>query len=311
MQDEKSQIQNRAKALQVLRARLLKLEQDRQSAELSDARRGPGGRRRALREDPHLQLQGEPGHRPPHRARRSTSSTRCWPASSTRSSTRSVADERSRQLQRPGRRSDRCDPSSDGTVAWRSLLAEAEQRLAAAGLAQPVGRRPAARRGGVGLRRRPSWPLGLDAPATVRGVAALRSHARPAAGRRAVAVRAGPLGVPHARPDGRPPGAHPAPRDRGGGRSRPRRAGPAALAVDRRPVAAGRRPGHRLGRHRPVDRRRARRARGVGHRRLRRRPRRGDAPTWPGWPRGAAGPTGSRARGSRPCRPSCVAGSTS
>ncbi|CAN5713687.1 peptide chain release factor 1 [soil metagenome] len=39
MQDEKSQIQNRAKALVVLRSRLLKSEQDRQSAELSDARR--------------------------------------------------------------------------------------------------------------------------------------------------------------------------------------------------------------------------------------------------------------------------------
>ncbi|HEY3141691.1 MAG TPA: peptide chain release factor 1 [Acidimicrobiales bacterium] len=52
MQDEKSQIQNRAKALQVLRARLLKLEQDRQAAEASAARRGQvggGGRSEKVR----------------------------------------------------------------------------------------------------------------------------------------------------------------------------------------------------------------------------------------------------------------------
>jgi peptide chain release factor 1 len=52
MQDEKSQIQNRAKALQVLRSRLLKAQQDRQAAEASAARRGQvggGGRSEKVR----------------------------------------------------------------------------------------------------------------------------------------------------------------------------------------------------------------------------------------------------------------------
>jgi len=52
MQDEKSQIQNRARALQVLRARLLKLEQDRQESEQSAQRRsqvGGGGRSEKIR----------------------------------------------------------------------------------------------------------------------------------------------------------------------------------------------------------------------------------------------------------------------
>jgi peptide chain release factor 1 len=52
MQDEKSQIQNRARALQVLRSRLLKLEQDRQAAEQSEQRRdqtGGGGRAEKVR----------------------------------------------------------------------------------------------------------------------------------------------------------------------------------------------------------------------------------------------------------------------
>jgi len=52
MQDEKSQIQNRARAMQVLRARLLKMEQDRQAAEQSEQRRtqvGGGGRSEKIR----------------------------------------------------------------------------------------------------------------------------------------------------------------------------------------------------------------------------------------------------------------------
>ncbi|MGH9137921.1 MAG: peptide chain release factor 1 [Acidimicrobiales bacterium] len=52
MQDEKSQQQNRIKALQVLRSRLLRLEQERQAAEASETRRGQvggGGRSEKIR----------------------------------------------------------------------------------------------------------------------------------------------------------------------------------------------------------------------------------------------------------------------
>ncbi|MGC8512225.1 MAG: peptide chain release factor 1 [Acidimicrobiales bacterium] len=52
MQDEKSQIQNRAKAMLVLRSRILKAEQDRQAAAVSQARRsqvGGGGRSEKIR----------------------------------------------------------------------------------------------------------------------------------------------------------------------------------------------------------------------------------------------------------------------
>jgi len=52
MQDEKSQIQNRARAMVVLRSRLLKAEQDRQAMEASETRRGQtggGGRSEKIR----------------------------------------------------------------------------------------------------------------------------------------------------------------------------------------------------------------------------------------------------------------------
>src|SRR5262249_56435359 len=52
MQDERSQLQNRARAMQVLRARLLRAEQDRQAAEVAAERRsqvGGGGRSEKIR----------------------------------------------------------------------------------------------------------------------------------------------------------------------------------------------------------------------------------------------------------------------
>jgi peptide chain release factor 1 len=52
MQDEKSQIQNRARAMVVLRSRLLKAEQDRQAAAASEQRKGQtgsGGRSEKIR----------------------------------------------------------------------------------------------------------------------------------------------------------------------------------------------------------------------------------------------------------------------
>jgi peptide chain release factor 1 len=51
-QDEKSQLQNKDKAMRILRSRLLQIEQERQAAELADSRRsqvGGGGRSEKIR----------------------------------------------------------------------------------------------------------------------------------------------------------------------------------------------------------------------------------------------------------------------
>ena len=120
---------------------------------------------------------------------------------------------------------------------------------------------------------RPAQHRGCHRP----GPGSLRSAGRPPGGRRAAAVRAGPVAVPDSGSHGRPPGAS-SPGRRPSRWSRWRWPSSIAVAGNRSAGAGGDGRGrsrHRVGGHRPVAGRRAAPPRGMGDRRVTRRPRGG------------------------------------
>ena len=156
MQDEKSQLQNRAKALQVLRSRLLQLEQDEQAAELSDQRKGQvggGGRSEKIRT-----YNFKENRVTDHRIGLTVYKLdKVLAGELDEISDALVADERSRQLRESDGDAALTDPDEPGTVPWRVFLAEAERRLARRG--RGAAPRSDARRiveQASGLRRAPS-----------------------------------------------------------------------------------------------------------------------------------------------------------
>ena len=189
--------------MQVLRAGLLKLAQDDQRGRGRSGTPGPGRWRRPVREDPHVQLQGEPGHRSPDRAHDLPHARR--------------AGRRSRRgRRRPGRR--RAHPPARvrgvtaSTVRWRAVHREAAGAWVRArgGLA----RGPLAVRGRGGLRCRRVVEVARRAgPAPARSPS--RRDGRRAASPASRCSTCSDAGAfRNSRPVRRPAGADPAARDR-------------------------------------------------------------------------------------------------
>ena len=301
MQDEKSQIQNRAKALQVLRSRLLKLEQDRQAAELSDARKGQvggGGRSEKIRT-----YNFKENRVTDHRIGLTLYKLdKVLAGELDEVIDALVADEQTRRPQR-----ERSDAALARTCA--TSLARAGGRRASTTPTQEVrwiveqASGLTGGRAGVAARRR--WPTSGRPPPSTRWSAGGRRGSRCSTCSASWGFRTLDLLVDRA-------GADPAAGDRGGRRARHRRGAASGGRVGR--------PRHRLGRDRPVARRRAlARRRGVGHRRVGRRagrrpgqPRRPRPPGRGGAPgrgrlvrRAARRAARRRSTSSWPTRPTC------
>ena len=201
--------------MRILRSRLLR---DRARAPgagaVVDAPR-PGEERWPVRQDPHLQLQGEPRHRPPHRAHAALARPGARRCSSTTITDALAADERSRQLADDERMTDR---------AARPARAWPRQPAARDG----VGARPTPRRGGwsSGCRATTasSWSWRSTSPRPTPRDRSTSTTCWSAAARASrCSTCSGAWDVPRPRPARRPAGARAAARDRGGRAGRDRR----------------------------------------------------------------------------------------
>ena len=204
MQDEKSQLQNRAKAMQVLRARLLKAEQDRQAAEQSHKRKtqvGAGGRSEKVRT-----YNFKENRVTDHRVKVTLHKLdRVLEGDLDEIVDALIADEHDRQLagedgareREHRRRRNTCAPASSSSESPRGLGSATEARWL---IEQALGSKTSAFEQAQKRHDR-------DAV----GGGDRRGDGRAAARRRAAPVRARQLGVPEPRARGRPARADPPP----------------------------------------------------------------------------------------------------
>ena len=294
MQDEKSQIQNRAKAMQVLRARLLKAEQDRQAAELSSARRsqvGGGGRSEKIRTYNYKENRVTD-----HRIGLTLYKLdKILLGELDELVDALMADERTRQL--AGEEDDGLTSSGAQALTGRGYR-RADVGSVAGRRPRPASVRTPRPRWLVEEVAGDRWPVGAgvrDRPGAAASAALVE---RRAAGEPLQyvlgrwAFRTLDLMVDRRVLIPRPETEQVV--EVGPGRARP--AGRPASRADGGPTADRRRSRDRVGCHRPGSGRRATRRRGVGDRRLAGGPRGGRRPTWPGWEAGRGpGPAGVRA----------------